>query len=188
MGGMDTSLTWLGRLIGAPQDCDWQRLSEIYHPLISGWAARAGVCSSDCDDLVQEVLIVVARKVREFEHQHSGAFRGWLRVILANQLKKYFRQNRHAHCRISLDDFGDLSCEDSLLYDREHDVFVAAQAMTLIRHEFEPQTWAAFQLLVVEDQSPIDVAHQLNMSRNAVVKARCRVLKRLREALSCLED
>ena len=90
---METSLTWLGRLIETPTSAEWHHLSEVYGPLIAKWVERAGVPSASVDDVVQEVFIVVLQKVGDFEHQHPGAFRGWLRASLANQLKKYFRQN-----------------------------------------------------------------------------------------------
>ena len=55
----ETSLTWLGRLIESPDGADWQRLSDLYAPLLRNWAVRAGVPVSDVDDVTQDVLIVV---------------------------------------------------------------------------------------------------------------------------------
>ena len=185
---METSLTWLGRLVDSPCGAEWQRLSDVYEPLIAGWVTRAGVAHADRDDLVQEVLMVVVRKVGEFEHQHPGAFRAWLRAILANQLKKYFRENAKLTCLISLDSICDPSCDESAVYDREHDEYLAARAMRIIEHEFEPATWLAFRLQVINDMRPADVAAKTGISINAVIKAKCRVLKRLREALSLLVD
>ena len=46
--------------------------------------ARAGVPASDVEDLVQEVLAVVVSKIAGFEWRGQGAFRAWLRTILAN--------------------------------------------------------------------------------------------------------
>ncbi len=185
---METSLTWLGRLIDTPGGAEWQRLSDVYEPLIVSWVTRAGVAVSDRDDLVQEVLMVVVRKVAEFEHQHPGAFRAWLKAILANQLKKYFRENARLTCLIPLDSLCDPSCEDSHIYDREHDEYLAARAMRIIEHEFDPATWRAFRLQVIEAKRPADVAAETGLSLNAVIKAKCRVLKRLRDALSMLID
>jgi DNA-directed RNA polymerase specialized sigma24 family protein len=64
---MDTSVSLLERLTGAPTDDDWRRLDELYRPLLLGWVARAGAAVSDVEDLVQEVLLVVFRKVAGFE-------------------------------------------------------------------------------------------------------------------------
>ena len=57
----DTSLSLLDRL-GQPDDGEaWQRLVEIYSPLLRGWLTRYEVQSADADDLMQDVLFVVMR-------------------------------------------------------------------------------------------------------------------------------
>jgi len=181
---METSLSWLGRLVETPSGAEWQRLSEVYGPLVASWVEHADVASADVDDVVQEVLIVVLKRVSEFEHQHPGAFRAWLRAILSNQLKKYFRENPRSKCRISLEGICDPQSPDSQLFDREHDQFLAARAMRIVMHEFEPNTWKAFQWQVIDNQSPQEVATRLGSSINAVIKSKSRVLRRLREYLA----
>src|SRR5262245_44739220 len=92
---MDTSASLLECLAGAPTDDDWRRLDGLYRPLLRAWAARAGVAASDADDLAQDVLLVVVRKVAGFEWRGQGAFRAWLRTILAHQLRDHFRGQKY---------------------------------------------------------------------------------------------
>src|SRR5712691_9131156 len=87
---METSVSLLERLAGKPTDDDWRRLLDLYQPLLRAWMARAGVSVSDTDDLIQEVLLVVFREVGGFERRGPGAFRAWLRTILAIG-RDYFR-------------------------------------------------------------------------------------------------
>ncbi len=181
---METSLSWLGRLVETPGGAEWQRLSEVYGPLIASWVEHANVNAADIDDVVQEVLIVVVKRVHEFEHQRPGAFRAWLRTILSIQLKKYFRENPRLNCNMSLDAICDPTSDNSKRLDREHDAYLVVRAMKLIEHEFQPITWISFHLHVVENKRPQDVAAMLEISVNAVIKAKSRVLKRLREMLS----
>ena len=72
----ETSLSLLGRL-SREADCDsWQRLFDVYTPLLRGWLKRYQVQSSDADDLIQDVLTVVLRELPRFQHnQQAGAFR-----------------------------------------------------------------------------------------------------------------
>src|SRR5438034_11422802 len=91
---MDTSVSLLGRLAGTPSDDDWRRLLDLYQPLLRAWMARAGVAASDADDLVQEVLLVVFREVARFKRRRDGAFRAWLRTILAHRVRNYFRRRQ----------------------------------------------------------------------------------------------
>ena len=55
-----------------------------------------------------------------------------------------------------------------------------------IRAEFEPRTWQAFWRIVVDGQSPAEVAATLGMSLPAVYQAKSRVLRRLRRELGSL--
>ncbi len=173
-------------MVETPSGAEWQRLSEVYGPLVAKWVERSGAAKADIDDVVQEVLIIVVMRVGEFEHQHPGAFRGWLRAILSNQLKKYFRKNTRLNCRIPIDDICDPASPETQQFDREHDEYLASRAMQIIEQEFETNTWAAFRLQIVDQQRPLDVAAQLGISVNAAIKAKSRVLKRLRESLSQL--
>lgn len=86
------------------------------------------------------------------------------------------------------DNICDPSSADSIAFDREHDEFIVARAMKIIEHEFEPNTWTAFRMQIVERQRPADVASHLGLSTNAVVKSKSRVLKRLREYVSFFVD
>jgi RNA polymerase sigma-70 factor (ECF subfamily) len=185
---VETSLTWLGRLIGAPTESDWKQLLDGYGPLLAGWLARSGVAAADRDDLIQEVLMVVVRRVSEFDHRGPGAFRAWLRTILANHLKKYFRDRPESGPAIDLDA---VAAADSVLgrqWDREHDEHLAARTLRLVESDFAPATWAAFSRQVLDGQLPVAVAAELGLSVNAVLLAKSRVLKRLRSELGELVE
>ena len=185
---METSLTWLGRLTGAPSEGDWKQLLDVYGALLRGWLARSGVAPADRDDLVQEVLMVVIRRVGEFDRRGPGAFRAWLRGILANHLKKYFRDRPESGPVIDLDA---VAAPDSVLgrqWDREHDEHLAARALRLVEGDFAPATWAAFRRQVLDGRPAADVAAELGLSVNSVLLAKSRVLKRLRSELGGLVE
>jgi DNA-directed RNA polymerase specialized sigma24 family protein len=54
------------------------------------------------------------------------------------------------------------------------------RVVEVVRAEFEPRTWDAFWRIVVEGQSPAEVAQALGLSLPAVYQAKSRVLRRLR--------
>ena len=185
---VQTSLTWLGRLAGDPTEGDWKQLLDVYGALLRGWLARSGVANADHDDLIQEVLMVVVRRVSEFEHRGPGAFRAWLAAIMANHLKKYFRDRPPSSPAIDLDA---VAAADSVLgkaWDREHDEYLAARALRTVEEDFAPATWAAFTRHVLDGRAPTDVANELGLSVNSVLLAKSRVLKRLRTELHGLVD
>jgi RNA polymerase sigma-70 factor (ECF subfamily) len=192
---MDTSVSLLERLAGAPTDDDWRRLDELYRPLLRAWMARAGVAASDVDDLVQDVLVVVVRKIGGFEWRGQGAFRAWLRTILAHRVGDYFRGQKHRPTATGDSDFlhrlDELESPESTLsqlWDRQHDEHVAGSLMRRVEGDFAPMTWQAFRRHVLEEEPAVQVAEALGLSLNSVLLAKSHVLKRLRQELAGLVE
>jgi RNA polymerase sigma-70 factor (ECF subfamily) len=192
---VETSLSLLERLTGQPTDPDWQRLVDVYQPLLRAWALRAGVNDADADDLVQETLTVVLREIADFRRQRPGAFRSWLRGILINRLRNFFRARSYRPIATGDSDF--LERLDQLespgsalskLWDQEHDRHVANKIMKIVERVVEPQTWQAFRRQVLDGAPAGAVAAELGLSRNAVLLAKSRVLKRLRRELDGLVE
>ena len=87
-----TSLSSLARLRRSPESENWNRLVDLYAPLLRAWLRKYDVQDSDADDLMQEVLLAVSKDLGKFEHGgQQGAFRGWLKAILVNRLRKFWR-------------------------------------------------------------------------------------------------
>ena len=55
------------------------------------------------------------------------------------------------------------------------------RALKLLQSEVEPRTFQAFWRVVVEGNSPADVAADLGLTTNAVYLLKARLLRRLRE-------
>src|SRR5262245_5621469 len=193
---METSVSLLERLAASPGDDDWHRLVELYQPLLRAWLARAGVPEADRDDLTQDVLLVVFREVKDFERRGEGAFRAWLRAILVNRTRDYFR----ARCRRPAEATGDSDVMRRLdelespgsslsaLWDREHDEHVVETLLRQVARRFEPLTWQAFRRYALDGVPAAAVAAELSVSLNTVLLAKSRVLARLREELGGLID
>jgi RNA polymerase sigma-70 factor (ECF subfamily) len=192
---METSLSLLGRLAGAATDDDWRRLDDLYQPLLRAWIAGAGVPAMDANDLVQEVLLVVLARIGEFERRREGSFRAWLRTILANKVRDYFRGQKHQPTATGDSDFlrrlDELESPESAmskLWDREHDEHVLQALLRRVEADFAPTTWQAFRRHVMEGEPAAQVAEALDLTLNCVLLAKSRVLKRLRQESAGLVD
>lgn len=190
---LETSTSLLQRLQEGPNEAAWHRMVDLYTPLIRGWLKRYALRDTDCDDLVQEVLAIVVRRLPDFEcRPQIGAFRRWLRTITVNCLRDFWRSQRF---KTSQQEFGTVLAEledpDSALsklWDEEHDRHVTQCLLEKIRPRFEAKTWQAFQRVAI-DGAPVDqVARELGLSLNAVFIAKSRVVQLLRkEAKGLLE-
>ena len=185
----ETSASLLDRLRLQPDAASWQRLVELYTPLIRNWLRRHEVLRQDMDDLVQEVLAVVVRKLPEFRREpRTGAFRSWLRKITVNCLREFWRAKRSRPLTTGdsafltiLNQLEDPSSGLSRLWDEEHDRHVTNRLLEMIQSRFEPSTWRAFQRVALDGIAADRVAADLGMSVNAVFIAKSRVLTMLRQ-------
>jgi RNA polymerase sigma-70 factor (ECF subfamily) len=183
-----TSVSLLARLKSAPPDAsDWGRLQKIYLPLIHRWIARVPGFGDEVDDLAQEVFFVVIRELPQFERRREGSFRAWLRQVVVNKVRTYRRrQGRrpvvgHDPAEAFLEQIADPASALALEWERDHDQHVLQKLLALVEHDFQATTWQAFLLFGIEGLPPTEVAERLGLSEGAVLKAKSRVLKRLRE-------
>ncbi|MGF1578693.1 MAG: RNA polymerase sigma factor [Gemmataceae bacterium] len=192
----DTSTSLLDRLRYEPDQADWNRLADVYSPLIRNWLRRYDVNSEDGNDVVQEVMMVVVRRLSEFEHNNrTGAFRNWLRTITVNCLRDFWRAQRirpkaqgGSDFQLILAEMEDPTSNLSQIWNQEHDLHVTKHLLKQIQTEFNEKTWEAFSLVVQEGVAPKDAAAQLGTTVNAVFIAKSRVLARLREEAKGLLD
>ena len=168
----------------------------LYTPLIRGWLGRHGIQPNDADDLLQEVLGTLLRELPQFRHDlRRGAFRRWLRAVVVNRLRTFWRASKSRPKAVGytdlepvLDRLEDPDSDLSRLWDEEYDRHVVRRLLELIEPEFEPSTWQAFRLLVLEGLPTRDVAARLGLSANAVRIAKHRVLARFRQEIDGLMD
>jgi RNA polymerase sigma-70 factor (ECF subfamily) len=186
-----TSPSLLFRLREAPADADaWKQFDDIYRPLLSGWLRRYSLQAHDAADLVQEILETVCRELPHFHYDPArGRFRGWLRQIMVNRLREFWRARKRDRAFVEpvVEELQDPDSELSRRWDREHDRHVLQALLARIEPDFEVTTRQAFQRLLAGEE-PKAVAAALGLSVNAVFLARSRILKRLREAARDLTD
>jgi RNA polymerase sigma-70 factor (ECF subfamily) len=139
-----TSLSLLNRLQSSPESESWTRLVDLYTPLIKTWLRKYEVQESDAEDLAQEVLLAVSKDLAKFEHRgQPGAFRGWLKGILANRLRNFWRtrdRRREARGDSGIDsrlaELENPTSELSRLWNTEHDRYVLRQLLKLAKPHF----------------------------------------------------
>jgi RNA polymerase sigma factor (sigma-70 family) len=179
-----TSLTLLDRLRRERQQGDWRRFVELYEPFIRRFIRMDARLAADADDVCQEVMRKIVSHLPRFERSRVGAFRSWLRTITVNEVNDYWRRKlrgREAGAQeLTIESLADPANPLSELWDREHGGHVLRRLQELVEPEFEPRTWRAFQMRVLEERSSEEVAAALQMTRNAVDIAKSRVLARLR--------
>lgn len=173
----------------------WQRLIELYTPLIYGWCRQCGLQAEDAADIGQEVFSAIAGNREGFRRDGPGAsFRGWLWTITRNKVRDHFRRQK-GKARAQ----GGTEAQQWLArvpeYEPESTITGAARdnrlelrAVELARSGVEERTWQAFWLVTVEGKEPAVVAESLGTTVQAVYGAIYRVRRRMRQELDGLID
>lgn len=172
----------------------WRALTQIYGPVVYGWARRCGLQAADAADVMQDTLASMTTALERYDHNQPGAtFRGWLWTITRNKMRD--RQRRAGErgaggteANLQLQQLAQPNLEaDEPPSELESDQATArSRALALMRDGFDPRTWQMFWETAVQGRDPAHVAEEMEVSRWAVYKARARVLQRLQEKLNGL--
>jgi RNA polymerase sigma-70 factor (ECF subfamily) len=77
-----TSISLVSRLQHAPTDEGaWGEFVRIYGPRIYAWCCGWGLQDADAQDVTQNVLVEIARKMRHFHYDPQRSFRAWLKTL-----------------------------------------------------------------------------------------------------------
>jgi RNA polymerase sigma factor (sigma-70 family) len=192
-----TSLSLLESLSESSDPALWQELTELYTRWLRRWLQKSGLQEADADDLIQDVFVVINRELANFRHNgRLGAFRAWLRGILVNRLRDMLRRNDYRPTAAggtrfleSLEQLADPRSELSQHWDLQHDRYVLHRTLERIGPRFSDSSIRAFRRIVFDHADVGDVAQELGVTRNAVIIAKCRVVKELRrEVRGLLEE
>jgi RNA polymerase sigma factor (sigma-70 family) len=187
----ETRASLILRLPNAADAQAWDDFVALYAPLVYRLARRQGCQPADADDVVQEVLVAVARSVEDWlARPDRGLFRAWLLRIARNLAINSLIRRKHQPVGAGNSDVarllllhpdvnGDAASQFDLEYRRE----LFRWAAEKVREEITERTWQAFWLSTVAEQPIAATAEQLKMSIGSVYIARSRVMARLREVV-----
>lgn len=75
----------------------WQQFFDSYWELIHRAARKAGLTESEAQEVVQETLITVAKKIDRLKYDPAlGSFKGWLLNITRWRIADQFRKRKNA--------------------------------------------------------------------------------------------
>jgi len=183
----ETRQSLLARVCCSADQDAWDDFVEIYRPVIYRTARYSGLQPADAEDVIQQVLLSVARALRQRPHDPSRAkFRTWLGRVTRNatlntlQRTKPDRGSGDSDVQRHLLSISDSSGTEEFI-DRELQKERIRRAAEVIKPEFEAQTWQAFWLTAIDGRDINEVALELGKSTGSVYAARSRIIRRLRD-------
>src|SRR4051812_22438504 len=84
---------FFGRLRDLEDNASWRVFFDTYWRLIYNVARKSGLSEDAAQEVVQETVIAVARKMPEFRYEAAkGSFKQWLLVVTRRRICDYLRR------------------------------------------------------------------------------------------------
>lgn len=197
MGG-DTSrtrVTLLHRISQNPADQpSWSEFVQLYGPTIRTWIIHWGLQEADAQDVVQNVLLRLTKKLPQFQYDSSRSFRGWLKTLTHHAWHDFVTEAGYRH-RGSGDSSvmdqlqsvaarEDLAARVEATFDKE----LLEVALGRVRERVASTTWEAFRLAALDGLAPQQVADKLGVRVSQVYLSKHRVQKLVQEEIKAIED
>jgi RNA polymerase sigma-70 factor (ECF subfamily) len=173
--------------LGDPADAAaWSEFLDLYESAIRLYSRQKGLQDSDANDAVQQVLLLVHRKIGQWKPSRKpGAFRRWLLQISHRICLETFRTAIRVDRATGgtgwiakLNSIGERSADN--LEEVERRQWALCWASGVVEREVDPVAWRAFVMNAIEGVAAVDVAKELGLSTGGVYLAKCRILSRRR--------
>ena len=196
---LPTRRSLIERLRDLGDQPSWREFFDIYWKLIYGAAIRAGLSDQEAEDVVQETVIGVARKMESFRYDPSVcSFKGWLMHVTRCRIADQFRRRRPQNVPLAAPR-ADTTAETTLnLHDPAADVLegiwneewqknLVDVAMDRVRRQANPEHYHIFHLHAVKGLGVRDVAKLTGASLPKVYVTYHRIAKLVKAEVRRLE-
>lgn len=187
--GHDTQPALLERLRQGSDHLAWDEFFERYWRALFGAARRRGCSEHSAEEIVQDVMLAVFESQDVFRYDPSrGRFRDWLAALVRNKVAEYRRKPAQRVRAVGGVDTSDSLTQteagDALpdeIWETTFEEALLVVLLDVVRREFNPRTFQAFELSAIQGMSGADVARLTGQTRNAVYLARRKVMHRLEQ-------
>ena len=207
-----TRYSLLNRLKDWGDQASWQEFFDTYWRLIYNVAARAGLSDAEAQEVVQETVIAVARKIGEFKADPArGSFGSWLMQLTRWRIADQWRKKQAAtppappiaavaagwKSAAQTDGTGSTGPLERIpdpaggtldaLWREEWQRHLMNTALEKVKQQVSPRQFQMFDLHLQQGSSASETARALQASVASVYMASYRVGKLLKKEIRKLE-
>ena len=195
----------LNRLKDWGDQTSWQEFFDSYGQLIYNVAAKAGLSDAEAQEVVQETVIAVARKIGEFKADPGhGSFGGWLMQLTRWRIADQFRKREKAGPPSTRSTPGQVLAplaDDTrstgpieripdpaalaleTLWQDEWEQHLMAAALERVKRQVSPRQFQMFDLHVLQNQPVKTIARTLQASVASIYMAKHRIGRLLKKEI-----
>lgn len=196
-----TRRSLLSRLKQSDAQESWREFFDTYWRLIYTTALHAGLTDSEAQEVVQETILTVVKKIRSFRYDPAiGSFKGWLLTIvrwrIGDQFRKRPQQIDFSAARRPTRTSGTATLERiadpaainlDAVWEEEWQRTLFDAALSRVKRQANARHYQMFDLHAVKHWSVDKVAQTLGVSAGQVRLAKHRVTALMRREVARLE-
>jgi RNA polymerase sigma factor (sigma-70 family) len=198
---LPTRASLLDRLRSWEDQASWRDFFNTYWKFIYGVAIRSGLSDSEAEDVVQETVISVAKKMPEFVYDPAKcSFKGWLmhvtRLRILDQLRRRqppFQQppaaeddSRRTSTVERVPDVAAMDQQDAA-WETEWERNLVDAAMERVKLRVKAEHYQIFHLSAVKGLKSTEVARMLQVNLGQVYLIRHRLAKEVKREVERLK-
>jgi len=196
---LPTRESLLSRLRNLDDQASWQDFFDTYWNLIYSVARKAGLNDAEAQDVVQETVLTVSRKLPDFTYDaERGSFKGWLLTItrwrIEDQRRKkaYRKDGKYMPREEALDTaLMETVPADSMnwdqLWDEQWRQNIMERAIERVKRVVSGKEYQMFFLHGLKGIPAPEVAERLGVNQNDVYGAKYKVSELIEKAVKALE-
>lgn len=183
-----TRSSLLERVKNRDDSASWRQFYDLYKPLLIYWARHRGLSSSEAEDVAQDCMQILARKLPDFDYSSQrGAFRGYLYVMVNNRINNLLKRRRPV--RLLTDQARRLAATNANLEQQWEAQWLRhhlAHCLERIERDVMAKTMRIFRMHVIDGVAVDEVCERLGVKANDVHRAKSRLARRLRQEMMAL--
>ena len=197
---LPTRTSLLRRLKHWEDQESWRDFFNTYWKLIYGTAVRAGLNDAEAQDVVQDTVIAVAKKIEDFKYDPElDSFKGWLLYLTRKRIALHYRKrerDRRGPARdseaIALDELERVpdpaGVDLEAIWNAEWETSLADAALARVKEQVNPKQFQMFNFYVLKQWPVKEVANTLEVSAAQVYLAKHRISTLVQKEVKRLQN
>jgi len=199
-GLLPTRQSLLSRLKDWEDQESWRQFFNLYWNLIYGFALRWGLSDAEAQEIVQETIIEVAKKMPNFEYDPAlGSFKGWLLRLTWWRTCDHLRRRQREESNFvsssepttpteAIELVPDPAGADlDAIWDEEWRRNIMTVALEQVKQKVRPKQYQLFDLYAVKGWPLEKVIRTMRVSATQVYLAKHRVAALIKKEVKRLE-
>jgi len=172
------------------EGASWVRLVYRYQAQITVWCQKLGLQLADAENVTQEVLVRLTKKIHLYDPK-KAPFTAWLRRVTVHVARNYVRKQTKAATgsgdTSQMMRLQEVQDDSESYWDQiyaEADRKLLEVALKRTKSKVSKEAWKIFEMTAIQKIAGGKVASELKISAQSVYSARHRVMLILREQLA----